>query len=159
MTERVLPMPAKGHEPDTPMSLRLLSATALIAAAFLQPACATSPMPERCTISGPSAALPGMDAAAVCARFESELVRALGGTALPEGLTIALTLHKRGGIDADLSLAGADTPRRLPRVSVDVSDRALRADDLAALARGAAQLLAGDGSAQDTRRAAQAEGE
>jgi len=137
------------------MSLRLPSVTALIAAAFLQPACATSPMTSQCTISGPAAALPGMSEAAICDRFEADLARALGDRPVPEGLTIALTLHKRGAIDAELSLPGA----RWPRVSVDALDRGLRAEDVSRLARAAAQMLVQQESTRISRDTAQHNGE
>jgi hypothetical protein len=114
---------------------------ALIAASLLQPACATSPMTSTCTVTGSLAALPGMDAPALCQRFESALAAALGRTGTPEGLVIALTLHKRGAIDARLTRTGEDGDQSLPVISVDALDRALQPDDIDRLARASAQAL------------------
>lgn len=94
-----------------------------------------------CTISGPLTALPNMSANAICERFESELARALGDTPAPDGLVIALTLHKRGAVDAQLSVPDTEPGANLPRVSVDAIDRALRTEDLSRLADAAAQVL------------------
>lgn len=94
-----------------------------------------------CTISGPLTALPGMSADAICKRFESELARALGDTPTPDGLMIALTLHKRGAIEAQLSVPDTAQGPDLPRVAVDAVDRALRTEDLSRLADAAAQVL------------------
>jgi hypothetical protein len=124
------------------MSLRLQTVSALIAAAFLQPACATSTMTSKCTASGSLGALPGMDAQAICARFEADLAASLGDTPVPQGLMIALTVHKRGAIDAQLSLAWESASGPYPAISVEVTDRSLQPDDIAQLARTAAQVLA-----------------
>ncbi|WP_324076605.1 MAG: hypothetical protein RSE14_07030 [Erythrobacter sp.] len=113
-----------------------------MAAAFLQPACATSPMPTTCTVTGATGALPGMDAAAICERFESDLAAALGQRPAPEGLAIALTLHKRGAIDAQLSAGGTGARPQYPSISVESTDRALQPDDIDRLARAVAAVLA-----------------
>lgn len=126
---------------------------ALIAATLMQPACATSPMTSTCTVTGSLAALPGMDAQAICDRFEGELAAALGRTGTPEGLAIALTLHKRGAIDARLTRAGEDGGQSLPVISVDALDRALRPDDIDRLARATAQAL-GEPAAETSSRSA-----
>ena len=98
-------------------------------------------MPQTCKVTGPTAALAGMDAQAICDRFERDLTDSLGATPLPEGLAIALTLHQRGAIDARLSRADEGGTAHYPVVTVDALDRALRPDDLARLARAAAQVL------------------
>jgi len=123
------------------MSLRLQTLPALIAASLLQPACAMRPMPSSCTVSGALTALSGMDAPAICARFQSALAAALGETRLPPGLAIALTLHKRGAIDARLTRSGGDSGQSLPVISVDVLDRGLQADDIDQLAQAVARAL------------------
>jgi hypothetical protein len=133
------------------MSLRLQTVSALIAAAFLQPACSTSPMTSTCTVSGSLGALSGMDAPAICARFKSDLVASLGATPVPQGLVIALTVHKRGAIDAQLSLAGGSAPAPYPSISVEVTDRSLQPDDIGQLARTAAAVLAQQPSDKTTR--------
>lgn len=99
-------------------------------------------MSSKCTASGSLGALPGMDAQAICARFEADLAASLGDTPMPQGLMIALTVHKRGAIDAQLSLAGESASAPYPAISVEVTDRSLQPDDIAQLARTAAQVLA-----------------
>jgi len=123
------------------MPFRIPTLSVLIAAALLHPACATSPMPRTCKVTGPITALAGMDAQAICDRFERDLTDSLGSTPLPDGIAIALTLHQRGAIDARLSRADDAGTAYYPVVSVDALDRPLRPDDLARLARAAAQVL------------------
>lgn len=111
-------------------------------------------MASTCKVSGALAALPGMDAAAICDRFSRNLAAGLGEAELPQGLVIALTLHARGAIDARLS-RGEDS---YPVISVDTFDRALQPDDLDRLARAAVQVLGGDASDQSARPAAHLKG-
>ena len=105
-------------------------------------------MPSNCTATGSLAALPDMDGQAMCDRFERDLAAALGTADTPDGLTIVLTLHKRGAIEAQLSALRDGAPLRYPVVSVDAIDRALQPDDLARLAGVAAQVLTDQGSDQ-----------
>jgi hypothetical protein len=112
-----------------------------MAAAFLQPACATNPMPNECTVTGPLSALPGMSEAAICERFMQALTDARGNDALPEGVAIALTLHPRGTIEARIAAGRDGKSETYPVVAVDALDRALRPDDLVRLAGAAAQAL------------------
>lgn len=99
-------------------------------------------MTSKCTVSGSLSALPGMDAQAICARFEADLATSLGNTPLPQGLIIALTVHKRGAIEAQLGLATQSASAPYPAISVEVTDRSLQPEDIAQLARTAAQVLA-----------------
>jgi len=99
-------------------------------------------MPTTCTVTGPAGALPGMDAAAICERFESDLAAELGQRPAPDGLAIALTLHKRGAIDAQLSAGGAGARAQYPSISVETTDRALQPDDIGRLARAVVAVLA-----------------
>lgn len=141
------------------MTLRLQTIPALIAAAFLQSACATSAMASNCTVTGSLGALPGMDAAAICTRFEADLASALGDRPVPQGLMIALTLHKRGAIAAQMSLAGdGDASARYPDFAIEVSDRALNPDDINRLAQLAALVLNENPNEQTLRSAAQTGG-
>jgi hypothetical protein len=116
-------------------------------------------MPSKCTVSGSLGALPGMDADAICARFESDLAAALGGTPVPQGLVIALTVHKRGSIDAQLSLGDDSKAARYPAIAVDVMDRALKPEDIGQLARTAAQVLTQQPTDQTARSHAPLKGE
>jgi hypothetical protein len=116
-------------------------------------------MASQCSVSGSLGALSGMDAPAICARFERELATSLGTTPVPQGLVIALTVHKRGAIDAQLSLAGDSASAPYPAISVEVTDRSLQPDDLAQLARTAAQVLAQQPSDQTTGAPAPLKGE
>lgn len=116
-------------------------------------------MTSTCTVSGSLGALPGMAAQAICARFEDDLAASLGATPVPQGLVIALTVHKRGAIDAQLSLSGDSAPAPYPSISVEVTDRSLQPDDLAQLARTAAQVLAQQPSDETTRAPAPLKGE
>jgi hypothetical protein len=100
-----------------------------------------------------------MDADAICARFESDLAAALGTTPVPQGLVIALTVHKRGSIDAQLSLGDDSVQARYPAIAVDVMDRALRPDDIGQLARAAAQVLTQQPTDQTARSHAPLKGE
>jgi hypothetical protein len=111
-------------------------------------------MASTCKVTGSLATLPGMDAAAICDRFERNLAAGLGETQVPQDLAIALTLHPRGAIEARLS-RGAQT---YPVISVDTLDRALQPDDLDRLARAAVQVLGGDTSGQTARPAAHLKG-
>ena len=101
-------------------------------------------MAATCTVTGAAGALAGMDAAAICQRFESDLAAALDGRPVPEGLAITLTLHKRGAIDAWLRLpaSGESAGPQYPSISVESTDRALQPDDIARLARVVAAALA-----------------
>jgi hypothetical protein len=111
-------------------------------------------MASTCKVTGSLATLPGMDAAAICDRFERNLAAGLGDGALPQDLAIAITLHPRGAIDARLSRGG----ETYPVISVDTLDRALQPDDLDRLARAAVQVLGGDISDQTARPVAQLKG-
>lgn len=104
-------------------------------------------MASTCKVTGPLAALPGMDAAAICDRFERQLAAGLDEAQLPQDLAIALTLHARGAIDVRLSRGSEN----YPVISVDTLDRALQPDDLDRLARAAVQVLGGDASDQTAR--------
>ncbi|MFY8048482.1 MAG: hypothetical protein ACOVNS_06635 [Erythrobacter sp.] len=101
-------------------------------------------MTTTCTVTGAAGALPGMDAAAICRRFESDLAAALEGRPVPEGLAVTLTLHKRGAIDALLHLpaTGGSAGPQYPSISVESTDRALQPDDIQRLARVVAAALA-----------------
>jgi hypothetical protein len=116
-------------------------------------------MTSQCTVSGSLGALPGMDAQAICDSFRRDLAASLGETPVPEGLVIALTLHKRGAIDAQLTLADDSATARYPAISVEAMDRALQPDDLTRLARTAAQVLAASSPDHTTRTPAQHTGE
>lgn len=141
------------------MTLRLHTIPALIAAAFLQSACATSAMASNCTVTGSLGALPGMDAEAICSRFEADLAAAMGERPVPDGLTIALTLHKRGAIAARMSIDGdEDRASPYPDFAVEVSDRALGVEDISRLARLAVQVLTEQPNQQTLRDAAQTGG-
>ena len=98
-------------------------------------------MISKCSVAGSPRALAGMDAAAICARFDSDLAAALGGTPVPAGLSIALTVHKRGAIDAQMTLGTDAAAQPIPAISVEVTDRDLAPDDITQLARTAAQVL------------------
>ncbi len=115
-------------------------------------------MASTCKVTGSLAALPGMDAAAICGRFESDLAAALGTAHSPQGLAITLTLHPRGAIDARITRAGDGAAQTLPVISVDALDRGLRPDDITQLARAAAQALADAASDPSSRPAAHLEG-
>lgn len=123
------------------MPLRVHVVSALTASLLLQPACATSPMPSKCTATGSLAALPDMGEQAICDRFERDLAAALGTADAPEGLVIALTLHKRGAIEAQLTALRDGEPVRYPVIAVDAIDRVLQPGDLARLASVAAEIL------------------
>ncbi|WP_086617121.1 hypothetical protein [Erythrobacter tepidarius] len=101
--------------------MRIRSLTALIAAARVQSACATNSIASTCKATGSLATLPGMDAGRICDRFERNLADGLGSDRLPQDLTITLTLHPRGAIDAQLTRAGVT----YPVISVDALDRVL----------------------------------
>jgi hypothetical protein len=141
------------------MRLRLPALSALFLSAILQPACATSAMPSKCTASGSLTALAGMDAQAICDRFTSDLAAALGPADAPEGLAIALTIHKRGAIDAVISARHEGRQTDYPAISVDAIDRALQPDDIGRLADAAAQVLAAGISNDAGRTAAPNKGE
>ena len=111
-------------------------------------------MPSKCTATGSLAALPGMDEQAICDRFERDLAAALGTVDAPESLTIALTLHKRGAIEAQLNAQHDGEPMRYPVISVDATDRALQPGDLARLAQVAAEILTDQESGQAGRSTA-----
>lgn len=115
-------------------------------------------LPSTCTVSGSLSALPGMDAQAICDRFQSDLAAAMGSTPVPQGLAFALIVHKRGAIDARISAgpdgAGAD----YPSVSFDVVDRNLVPEDLAQLARTVAGVLASQPSTHSASMPAQHKG-
>lgn len=111
-------------------------------------------MASSCKVTGSLATLPGMDAAAICNRFERNLAAGLGDNRLPQDLAITLTLHPRGAIDARLTRAG----ETYPVISVDALDRALRADDLDRLASAAAQALSDTSSDPSSRSAAHLKG-
>jgi hypothetical protein len=154
-----MPPCQEGRARITAMPLRLQTIPALIAAAFLQSACATSAMASNCTVTGSLGVLPGMDADAICTRFEADLAAALGDRPVPEGLMIALTLHKRGAIAAQMSLAeDGNRVSRYPDFAVEVSDRALAPEDISGLARLAVHVLAGQPNEQTLRSAAQTGG-
>ena len=124
------------------MPLRIQRVSAMIAASILHAACATSTMTSKCTVDGPLAALPGMSERAICDRFASDLAMSFGEATAPDGLMVALTLHKRGTINAVLSHNNHGETVTHPMISVDVMDRALRPDDLTRLAQAAAEMLA-----------------
>lgn len=149
----------KGRVKTTAMSLRKHTVPALIAAAFLQPACATSAMAATCSVTGDAGALPGMDAGAICQRFERDLAAALGPALAPEGLAIALTLHKRGAIDAQLRAPGTGESAGFPTISVESTDRALQPDDIDRLARAVAAMLAEQPTDQTAQLTVQHKGE
>ncbi len=111
-------------------------------------------MASTCKVTGSLAALPGMDAVAICDRFERELAASLGETGLPQDLAITITLHPRGAIDARL----AHTGETIPVISVDALDRALQPQDLDRLARAAAQALDDTSSDPSSRPAAHLKG-
>lgn len=140
------------------MPLRMQAFPALIAASLLQPACAMRPMPSTCTLSGSLAALPGMDAPAICARFESALAAALGQPRAAPGLAVALTLHKRGAIEARLTRGGDDGGQSLPVIAVDALDRGLQAEDIDRLAHAVAQALDRAAATRPSQSAAQRTG-
>lgn len=98
-------------------------------------------MPATCNVSGELKALPGMDAEAICDRFTQDLTAALGKEADARDVTIALTLHQRGTIEARLSARRNGADITYPGIAVDVLDRALQSDDITRLAQAAAQLL------------------
>ncbi|WP_150122803.1 hypothetical protein [Porphyrobacter sp. LM 6] len=123
------------------MSLRVQAVPALVAAAVLQPACATSSIPPACQVSGELSALPGMDTQAICDLFTQDLNAALGEDAATRNIAVALTLHQRGTIEAQLSARQNGRDVTYPSIAVDVSDRALQSDDITRLAKAAAQVL------------------
>lgn len=123
------------------VALRIPAVAALGAALSLQPACATSAMPSNCSATGYLKALSGMDGPAICTQFERDLAAALGPDGIPEGLTIALTLHQRGAIEAQFAAIDGGEAPRYPAVSVDAMDRAMQPDDITRLASAAAQML------------------
>lgn len=116
-------------------------------------------MAGTCSVNGATGALPGMDAAAICERFESDLAAALGSRPVPAGLAIALTLHKRGAIEAQLRLSGEDAGPPYPTISVESTDRALQPDDIDRLARAVAAVLADPPTGKTARNTAQHKGE
>lgn len=117
---------------------------ALMAASALQVGCAGNPMPDNCSVTGPLAALSPMSAEEICGRFTAELEGLLSPSSMPEGLRVALTLHKRGAIDAVLSYPRDGAAVSYPRLTVDALDRALRPADLTRLAEAAAGLINND---------------
>jgi hypothetical protein len=123
------------------MPLRIPAVAVLTAALSLQPACATSSMPSKCSATGYLKALSGMDGPAICKQFERDLAAALGPAGMPEGVAIALTLHQRGAIEAQFATRDGDESPRYPKVSVDAIDRALQPGDITRLASAAAQML------------------
>lgn len=141
------------------MPSRMQTISALIAASFLHPACAASSMTSNCTVTGSLAALPEMSAQQVCDNFQRDLAQYLGEIEVPGGLAIALTLHKRGGIDARLSRTHDGEAIAYPVVSIDAIDRALQPGDLGHLAQATAQMLTDEAVAQSARHGAFPKGE
>lgn len=116
-------------------------------------------MTSKCTVNGALAALPGLSAEAVCDSFERDLAQALGDQPALDGLMVALTVHKRGAINAQFSRETGDETVSYPVVSVDAVDRALRPEDIARLARVAAQMLKMDDLDNLVSRAATSKGD
>lgn len=116
-------------------------------------------MTNKCTVNGALAALPGLNADAVCDSFERDLAQAMGDQPAPDGLMIALTVQKRGAINAQFSRETGGETISYPVVSVDAIDRALRPGDLGRLAQVAAQMLKMDNLDNLVSRAATSKGD
>jgi hypothetical protein len=101
-------------------------------------------MTSKCKVSGALTALPGMSAQSICKSFQSDLARSLGEAGKSDQLLIALTLHKRGAIDVQISRNNGEKTVTYPVVTIDTIDRALQSDDIGRLAQAAAQMLTED---------------
>ena len=95
-----------------------------------------------CIVVGSLEALPGVDAATACARFERKFVPLIRESGVTGDVSIELAFHEAGAIDAVIRLTKSGSTTRYPTISVNTFDRAIRLSDLDLLARAAARALA-----------------
>ena len=111
-------------------------------------------MTSKCKVSGALTALPGMSAQSICSSFQSDLARSLGEAGKADQLMIALTLYKRGAIDAQISRNNGQKAVTYPVVTIDTIDLVLRSDDSGRLAQASSQMLTEDFSDGPASKAA-----